>query len=200
MIASATMLGNSFAKLVMASVAMTNTNYATPPQYHHNTYCELIASNSQSFEDYSHINSNYSITIDMSNDDILVQRSVYYFINCINEEPVELGTIVSYTDYFEDMRNNKNYKQIFNKLTKYSDRIRQSIINLLSIIPYDNIQSYEESFVIDELCSKSVIIEECALNTISMWDDKRLFQSISDVQLKNQFLQKRLERLISFYT
>lgn len=144
---------------------------------------------------------NMSISMNMINDnDIFTQRSIKTLVNCINEEPAELGTEVSYFEYYRTLRNQDNYISIFNTLiNEYPIKFTNSLINILSQIDFQDLNEFEKTFVIDNLSSSNQSTQEYALNTLSMWDISEIIPNISNTKFKNKFLQRRFDNIISFY-
>jgi|GEM_PF-3601544 hypothetical protein len=198
----------STCSLILATTfLLSGTAYADFPQGNaidYNASIEAVSAWNQDPDYY--LNNNNSFVINNSvrsnvidNDSLLVKRSVNNLLYCICEEPAEPGLHVSYSQFFDSLRDNDNYKAIFEGLINTgSEKVDQSIISLLALIPYDSIQPCEESFVINSLLSDNVLTEEYALNAVSLWNNKGIFNRISDIKLKNRFLQKRLDKIISY--
>lgn len=144
---------------------------------------------------------NMSISMDMINDnDILTQRSIKTLVNCINEEPADLGTEVSYLEYYKTLRNQDDYFSIFNVLiNEYPVKFTNSLINILSQVDFQDLNEFEKTFVIDNLTATNLSTQEYALNTLSLWDISEIIPKICNTKFKNKFLQRRFDNIISFY-
>lgn len=197
----------ALATALFATAMMTNTAIFSMPKniqgYALYSNIEMSASNKNNLPDLLNNSSSYRIVfnVDTTIDNtkaLMIQNNIDTLTHCINEEPVEPGADVSYLDFFMELRNDENYRELFDILiSSFSETIRQSVINLLSVVPYDDIMPIEQVFVINSLKSEYLLTQDYALNAVSLWNDKDIFSQISTLSFKNRLLQRRFEKVIS---
>lgn len=199
--------GGALATALFATAMMSNTATFSMPKntrdYALYSSFEMSASNKYDLPDLLNNSSSYRIvfnvdtTID-STKTLMIKNNIDTLTQCINEEPVEPGADVSYFDFFMALRNDENYRELFDILISSPfEAIRQSVINLLSVVPYDDIMPIEQAFVINSLRSEYLLTQDYALNAVSLWNDKDIFSQISTLSFKNRLLQRRFEKVIS---
>ena len=145
--------------------------------------------------DYDFFVNNPSISITMDNVQLLSNRMFENLINCFDQEPVLLGEEVSYFDFFKNARTSPNYKNFTQAMSSYPPKYAHSLLNIIALLPLDEIQDFEKEFVLSQLSQGNVTSQEYALNTLSLWNDRELINRASTIKMKNPFLQRRLNTI-----
>lgn len=96
------------------------------------------------------------------------------------------------------IRNYKDYDSVFKYITSEVDnRMIVSLINILSLYNHRNILGCEENFIISQLLSDNNIIQDRALRTVNLWNNKNMILKLQNITMKNRFLQARLDKIIN---
>lgn len=111
------------------------------------------------------------------------------------ERDVEFGMSVNLA-FLKSIRNIESYEREFiNFIQKLSFKGKLFFAYELSQLPYDSIFGCEEEYIVQLLKSDDVEKQEVALNAVANWDNHDLIRRLSDLRLKNVFLQQELDEL-----
>lgn len=95
------------------------------------------------------------------------------------------------------IRNLENYESNFIGFTQQLTFKGKLILAYeLSQLSYNSIFGCEEEYILQLMRSGNLEMQEVALNAITNWDNINLIRRISDLKLKNIFLQQELDELI----
>lgn len=155
----------------------------------------------QEYEDeyviFSHNGNNNNITSVMTSMEILINNTTKNLQTLIDSDSFEIGEEASSFQFFASLRNLDYYVQVTNDLLHKGLKYQLAILNILSLLKADEVSSFERNIVFEAMHSEQLILQEYALNTISIWNDKNLILALKDIKIKNYFLQERLNIIIS---
>ena len=175
------------------SLFLSGSSSLPPTQ---NESIPAIYSNYETFMNInSYIDNNQNITMSMPSKELLNKNKQNEFQNLIINDIMDYGEEPPFFEFFMELRKDVVYEQMLYSTYNISIKTKLSILNLLSQLEFKDILLSEQSLVIMSLYSENLQLQECALNLISVWNDKNVIEQIADLQIKNIFLQDRLERI-----
>jgi|GEM_PF-4204360 len=164
--------------------SQTATNTFMPYCWDLNTVQEQTISISQASNSYT-----YSME----------KEIIDQFQMLVAAEDIVMGEDLSYVKYFLRLRQHENYEKIFFSLSNSDFQVKKAIIYLLSELPFQSVKFFEESFIEDIIKnSNDTSLQEFALNTLSLWNDKAYTSKFKNVNLKNHFLKIILNRIVCY--
>lgn len=109
---------------------------------------------------------------------------------------IEMGDEIDLTP-IKNIRNLINYdekcfSQIESKLTLAG---KKKLLYELAQIDFNALCSFEIDFVIKSIKEENIELQEFALNTLEIWNNKDLISKIGTVEIKDKYLQAEYEAL-----
>lgn len=138
-----------------------------------------------------------NISISMTFEDAKIDLVSKRLLSFMHNEVVEMGEDPSYIDFFLQTRQKNEYEKIFSQLEAHgTHQTNLAILNILSGISYYEATPWEKNFVISQMKSGISKLQEYALNTLSLWNDKTLMLEISNFEIRNPFLLKKYKKML----
>lgn len=95
------------------------------------------------------------------------------------------------------LRGLDNYEPVFSYIvSRLSKPGKIKLLYELAQIDFDKVFDFEQKFVDTCIKTQDLDIQEFALNTLEVWDNKSLIKQIGPVTIANTFLQRQYDNLL----
>lgn len=124
-----------------------------------------------------------------------IHQAVVNYLRKSNEI-IEMGGAIDMAP-LGAVRNADDYDSIFNYIiTKLSRQGKIKLLYELAQISFDAVFGCEQEFVVDAIKTSDLEIQEFALNTLEIWNSKKLIETIGEIKIDNTFLQEEYDSLL----
>lgn len=112
------------------------------------------------------------------------------------DKDIEFGMPVDLL-VLKSIRNLENYESNFIRfIQQLTFKGKLILAYELSQLSYNSIFGCEEEYILQLMRSDDLEMQEFALNAVANWDNRVLISKLTDLKIKNVFLQKELDELI----